>query len=45
MILGDTFLRGVYVLFDAENLVLGFAAANWDAVGSNIVSVAKLNGN
>lgn len=42
VLLGDTFLRGVYVLFDAERMEMGFAEAKWDAVGSNVVSVGEL---
>lgn len=42
VLLGDTFLRGAYVLFDVDGLEMGFAMARFDADGSNLVNVPDL---
>jgi hypothetical protein len=39
LVLGDTFLRSVYVLFDLENNQIGIANALWNATDSNIVEI------
>jgi hypothetical protein len=39
LILGDTFLRSAYVLFDLENSQIGIANALWNVTDSNIVEL------
>lgn len=39
IILGDTFIRSAYVVFDLDNNEIGIAQANWDATDSNIVAI------
>lgn len=40
-ILGDTFLRSAYVVYDLENNEIGLAPANYDAQQANIVAFAS----
>lgn len=42
VILGDSFLSGVYVLFDLEDEEIGFAMPNFNVEESNLVSLAEL---
>jgi hypothetical protein len=39
LVLGNTFLRSAYVLFDLENSQIGIANALWNATDSNIVEL------
>ncbi|KAL9601847.1 MAG: hypothetical protein Q9219_002198 [cf. Caloplaca sp. 3 TL-2023] len=40
-ILGDTFLRSAYVVFDLANNEISLAQANWNATTSHIVEIGK----
>ena len=40
MLLGDSFLRSAYVVYDLANNQIGMAATNFDPKGSNIVEIA-----
>jgi hypothetical protein len=38
-LLGDTFLRSAYVVYDISNLEIGLAQSNWGSTSSNIVAI------
>lgn len=40
-ILGDTFLRSAYVVFDLDHALIGLAQAKWDATTSNILPITS----
>lgn len=42
IILGDAFIKDIYVLFDLEEAEISFAIPNFNETGSNLVSVADI---
>ena len=44
MLLGDSFLRSAYVVYDLANSQIGMAATNFNPKGSNIVEIASGSG-
>ncbi|UZP41314.1 hypothetical protein NXS19_009130 [Fusarium pseudograminearum] len=40
-ILGDTFLRSAYVVFDLDNNEISLAQSNFEATGSHILEISK----
>ncbi|KAL8680552.1 MAG: hypothetical protein Q9186_003243 [Xanthomendoza sp. 1 TL-2023] len=43
-VLGDTFLRSAYVVYDLENNEISLAQTNFDATTSNVVTIGKGSG-
>lgn len=41
MVLGDTFLRSAYVVYDLDNNEISLAQSNFEAKGSNVVEISK----
>jgi hypothetical protein len=44
VVLGDTFLRSAYVVYDLQNHEISLAATNFNATSSNILTITKESG-